>query len=63
MPTHKRKAHTRVIETRKGTTNSRKTVQVSRATVKRKKQKKNCKKNLTRIKSLRIFAQNLKNNK
>jgi hypothetical protein len=37
MPTHKRKAHSRVIETRKGDTNSRKTVQVSRTTVKRKK--------------------------
>ena len=37
MSTHKRKAHSRVIETRKGNTNSRKTVQVSRTTVKRKK--------------------------
>ncbi len=37
MPSHKRAAHSRVIETRKGNTNSRKTVQVSRTTVKRKK--------------------------
>jgi len=36
MSTHKRKAHTRVVETRKGNTNSRKTVQVKRTHVKRK---------------------------
>lgn len=30
MSTHKRKAHTRVVETRKNNTNSRKTVQVKR---------------------------------
>lgn len=44
MPTYKRKAHTRVIETRKGTTNISNTVQVSRTTVKRKNRKKKRKK-------------------
>lgn len=37
MPTHKRKGHKRIIETKKGSTNSRKVVRVSKTTVKRKK--------------------------
>ena len=37
MATHKRKEHKRVIETRKGNTNSRKIVRVSKTTVNRKK--------------------------
>lgn len=37
MATHKRKAHKRIIETRKGDTNTRKVVRVSKTTVKRKR--------------------------
>jgi len=37
MATHKRKAHVRVVKTRKGTTNSIKVVRVKKTSVKRKK--------------------------